>query len=120
MGAEKIGTLSDWDHVAQSLTIILTTRKGTRVMRRDFGSDIPNIVDRKMTPRNVLLIYVAAAEAIHRWEPRFRMARGSVTKLEPTGVTAIEIFGLYFPRGHLGDYSVAEDASLRVVVGATL
>ena len=32
-------------------------------------------------------------------------------------IISIEIFGTYYPRGHLGDYSVAENASTRVVYG---
>jgi phage baseplate assembly protein W len=107
--------LTGWQHVQQSIKKILTTPIGSRVMRREFGSDLPDLVDTKMVQRNVLAVYSAAATAIARWEPRFRMRGGAVERAEPTGVLALVIYGTYFPRGHLGDYSVAEDATARVV-----
>lgn len=107
--------LTGWQHVQQSISKILRTPIGSRVMRRDFGSDLPDLIDAKMTQRNVLAVYSAAASAIHRWEPRFRMRGGAVTQAEPSGVLALSIFGTYYPRGHLGDYTVAEDATARVV-----
>jgi phage baseplate assembly protein W len=109
--------LSDWDHVAQSIGKILTTPIGSRVMRREFGSDLPELVDRKMTSANILKVYAASALAIIRWEPRFRMKTGRVVSASADGKLTIEIFGIYYPRGHLGDYSVAENASTRVVYG---
>lgn len=112
--------LSDWDHVQQSIRIILSTPIGSRVMRRDFGSRLPDLVDAKMTDRNILAIYSESAEAINRWEPRFRMRYGSVTRAEATGVVAIELYGTYYPNGHRGDYTVAEDRSTRVVFGNSI
>src|SRR5262245_56054820 len=76
--ARANATLSDWEHVQQSLRILLTTPIGSRVMRRDFGCAIQDIVDSKLTSRNILLVYSAAATAIERWEPRFRMKGGRV------------------------------------------
>lgn len=105
--------LSDFDHVQQSVRIILTTPIGSRVMRRYFGSDVPDLIDRKLTQHNVLLIYAASALAILKWEPRFRVRRGRVLQIEP-GLVDLEVGGVYYPRGHLGDYSVAEDKSVRV------
>jgi uncharacterized protein len=107
--------LSDWGHVEQSIRKILTTPIGARVMRRTFGSDLPDLVDRKMTPTNILKIYAAAALAILLWEPRFRMTAARVPDATANGKISIEIFGTYYPRGHRGDYSVAENASTRVV-----
>lgn len=107
--------LSDWSHVQQSIRKILTTRLNTRVMRRDFGSELPELIDAKMSGRNVLAIYSAAASAISTWEPRFRVKAARLTALTPQGGVALDLFGLYFPRGHRGDYSVVEDASARVI-----
>ena len=112
--------VSDWAHVEQSIAKVLTTPIGSRVMRRDFGSDLPDLIDAKMVRRNVLALYSAAAQAIDRWEPRFRLTRARVGSLTPSGVVTLELFGTYFPRGHRGDYSVAQDASARIVFnGAT-
>jgi phage baseplate assembly protein W len=87
-------------------------------MRRDFGSRLRDLIDAKMARRNVLAVYAAAAEAIHKWEPRFRMRFGQVLRAEATGLIEIAIHGTYFPLGHHGDYSVAETQSVRVVVGS--
>lgn len=112
--------LSDWDHVQQSIRIILTTPIGSRVMRRDFGSRLPDLIDAKMVDRNILAIYSASAEAINKWEPRFRMRYGAVSRADATGVIAVEITGTYYPNGHRGDYSVAEDRSTRIVFGNSI
>jgi uncharacterized protein len=107
--------LSDWQSVEQSIRKILTTPIGARVMRRTFGSDLPDLVDRKMIPANILKVYSAAASAILKWEPRFRMTAGRLVTANESGQLQLEIYGTYYPRGHLGDYSVAENASTRVV-----
>ena len=107
--------LTDWEHTQQSIGKILQTAIGARVMRRDFGSNLPDLVDAKMISKNILAVYSAAAEAVDRWEPRFRMRRGAVETATPDGRITLAIQGTYFPRGHLGDYSVAEDRTARVV-----
>lgn len=108
-------SLSNWGHVEQSVRKILKTPKRSRVMRRNFGSDLPDLIDAKMTRRNVLAVYSAAARAILEWEPRYRMTAGRVTRAEAGGSITLEIFGTYYPRGHRGDYSISESASIRVI-----
>ncbi|MBM7323964.1 GPW/gp25 family protein [Agrobacterium deltaense] len=108
--------LTDWDHTQQSIDKILNTPIGARVMRRDFGSELPDLVDAKMTRRNVLALYSSAAIAIQKWEPRFRMRFGKVSRADASGKISLEIFGVYYPLGHRGDYSIAEDQSTRVVI----
>lgn len=68
--------LSGIDHLRQSIRDILTTRIGTRVMRRDYGSRLHALVDNPMTPRLAMDLYSATAEALARWEPRFKLTRG--------------------------------------------
>ena len=114
VSAQTGAPLSDWNHTEQSLQKILKTPKRSRVMRRTFGSDIPDLVDQKMTRRTVLAVYSAAASAILEWEPRFRMTAGRVTQAGSDGLVALDIYGTYYPRGHRGDYSIAESASVRV------
>jgi phage baseplate assembly protein W len=110
--------ITDWEHVQQSISVILSTPIGSRLMRRDFGSDLPDLIDRKMTRKAILQVYSAAAQAIERWEPRFRMTSGRVTNAAASGVLSLEIFGTYFPLGHRGDYSIAENQSTRIVFNA--
>lgn len=108
--------LTGWAHVQQSIEVILTTPIGSRVMRRDFGSALFDLIDAKMTRRRVLALYAAAAVALRRWEPRFRLTRCVVLAAEPAGRIGLALYGTYYPRGHLGDYSIAEDASTRVIL----
>lgn len=112
--------LTDWAHTEQSIRCILTTPIGSRIMRRTFGSNLPDLVDSKMISENILAVYSAAAEAIEKWEPRFLMRAGGVQKLGATGQIELIIRGTYFPRGHLGDFTVAEDATTRVVFEGTI
>lgn len=110
--------LTDWQHTEQSLRKVLGTPIESRVMRRDFGTKIFDYIDAKMTAANILGVYAAAAEAIEAWEPRFRAYRASVSAASADGALDLTLYGLYFPRGHLGDYSIAEDASMRVLLNS--
>jgi phage baseplate assembly protein W len=67
--------LSGADHIKQSVRDILTTRIGTRVMRRDYGSRLPELVDNPMGELLRVELFAATAEALVRWEPRFRLDR---------------------------------------------
>ena len=59
---------------------------------------------------NHLAFWTAICIAIDSWEPRFR-----VTKIMPfatpmqlrRGTIGFAIVGIYYPRGHLGDYSIS-------------
>lgn len=49
--------------------------KGSRVMRRDYGSDLPFLIDAPMNDETMVDVYAAAAEAIDLWEPEFALRR---------------------------------------------
>ena len=66
-------------HLTQSITDILTTPKDSRVMRRDYGSRLPELIDQPITPRLAVELYAATAEALRRWEPRFKLTRVRLT-----------------------------------------
>lgn len=63
------------EHLAQSIGDILSTRIGTRVERRDYGSNVPDYIDAPMTNVQRTRMYGAAAAALLRWEPRLKLAR---------------------------------------------
>ena len=83
-------------HVKQSVADILTTRKGSRVMRREYGSDLPNLVDNPMTPGFSVDLYAATAEALDLWEPRLRLISIEVAAATPGKVT-LNLVALYMP-----------------------
>ena len=90
--------LGGLDHLRQSIRDILTTRRGTRVMCRDYGSRLPELVDRPMNPALRMDIYSATAEALARWEPRFRLSEVRVVDVAPGKIT-LHLRGEYLPDG---------------------
>ena len=60
-------------HIRQSLADILTTPIGSRVMRRDYGSEVPELIDQPLNGATVLRIYAATAHAVLRWERRIAL-----------------------------------------------
>lgn len=87
--------LSGWAHVEQSIAVILTTPIGTRVMRREFGSEVMDIIDRPMTPRVILALYAAVAQALARWEPRFTLTGVRIDSPSRDGVVNLVLRGDY-------------------------
>lgn len=70
-------------HLKQSLVILFNTRVGTRVLRRDYGSDLPNLVDRPADDELRVDMYIAIAEALSKWEPRLALQEAGMTVLKP-------------------------------------
>lgn len=107
--------LRDFDHVVQSIRVILTTPIGSRVMRREFGSEVFDLVAKPLTARVILAVYAAAVTAIARWEPRYSVTGCRLTRAGADGVITLEFDGVYFPRGHLGDFT-PDTTNTRVVI----
>lgn len=61
------------EHIQQSLADVLCTPVGTRVMRREYGSLIPELIDQPLNGAVTLQLYAAAALAISQWEPRLQL-----------------------------------------------
>lgn len=91
--------LDDWAHVVQSIGVILTTPIGSRVMRRDFGSDLPGLLDRPLNADTIVDAVMATAEALDRWEPRFALEEVAVDRADGTGRLALSVTGVYRPLG---------------------
>lgn len=73
MDAATGRTISGVDHLRQSMADILNTPLGTRVMRRNYGSLLPDLIDQPLTGPNILRLYAATAFALMNWEPRVRV-----------------------------------------------
>jgi phage baseplate assembly protein W len=87
-------------------------------MRRDYGSNIPDLIDRPQGRDTVLEVTMALGEALEKWEPRFRLSQVLIEDASPDGTFQLFVRGDYYPRGHLGDFSVVErDKGLEFYVG---
>lgn len=60
------------EDIRQAVCLILSTRKGERAMRPEFGCDIYNFMFGTMDDTSVHLMEEAVREALIRWEPRIR------------------------------------------------
>lgn len=65
--------LSGLDQIRQSLSDILSTPIGARIMRRNYGSEVPELIDQPLNGATQLRIYAATAHAVLLWEPRIRL-----------------------------------------------
>ena len=98
MSATTGKALDDLAHLRQSITDILTTRKGTRVMRRDYGSLLPDLIDAPINAETIVDIYAETAIALATWEPRIQIDSVTMTASAPGSVT-LELVGIYTPTG---------------------
>lgn len=106
MNAVTGGVLEGWPHVVQSLQDIFTTRFGARIMREWYGSFVPNLLGRNITPQEVPLWFAAVTSAIEQWEPRYRVTRIQIIDVTRTGELRFFLEGEYRPRAMFGDFTV--------------
>ena len=89
------------DHLAQSVRDILTTPVGSRVMRRDYGSRIPELIDQPLTGALRLQVFAEVVEALARWEPRIQVERLELTPQGPTGRAVLTLEARILAGGRL-------------------
>ena len=61
------------DHLKQSIYDVLMTPIGSRLIRREYGSLIPFLIDQPVNPATKLKMMAAIATAIIKWEPRVKV-----------------------------------------------
>ncbi|MGE8065580.1 GPW/gp25 family protein [Pseudomonas sp. NPDC089569] len=93
MNRETGSAIGNLDHMRQSITDILTTRIGSRVMRREYGSLLPELVDQPFNDATRLRVYAATAMAILRWEPRISLSRVQFSGVSLQGQVVLELEG---------------------------
>lgn len=76
-------------HLVQSIADVLTTPIGSRVMRRDYGSLLLDLIDQPFTPLLKLRLFAAVAVALSRWEPRIRVRKIAVEQGDQPGAFVI-------------------------------
>ncbi|MEX3555908.1 MAG: GPW/gp25 family protein [Burkholderia gladioli] len=75
MNAHTGRAISGADHLNQSIEIILSTPLATRLKRRPFGSELPDLVDAAGNRATLVRVYAAVATALMRWEPRLTVTK---------------------------------------------
>lgn len=99
--------LSGLDHIYQSIGKILTTPRGSRLQRREFGAEIFDRIDAPSNQANLVRIYAAAATALMRHEPRLQLRRFALVELGSNGTAMFDIEGIATETGQTIATSVA-------------
>ena len=90
--------LGGLEHLRQSVTDILTTPLASRVMRREYGSRLFDLVDAPLNRSTILDLYAATAEALMTWEPRFKLLKVRIAN-SSGGTVELDLSGEYLPDG---------------------
>jgi len=77
--------------LSQSIAVILMTRIGSRLARRDFGSELPALVDQPVNPVTMQRMIGATATALRRWLPSLRISRVQILKGDQPGAWTVQI-----------------------------
>ena len=93
MNRQTGGAIGEREHISQSVTDILSTRIGTRVMRREYGSLLPELVDHPFNDFTRLRVYAAAVMALMRWETRISLSRVQFVGANMQGQASIDLEG---------------------------
>ena len=75
--------LAGREHLSQSARDILTTPVGSRAMLRAYGSRVFQLTDRPMNGVLIALIIAESADALRRWEPRYRLTSVALRAVSP-------------------------------------
>lgn len=97
--------LSGTAHLAQSIGDILTTPLGSRVMRRDYGSLLPELIDQPFNDATRLRLYGATALALMRWEPRIRLIRVQLFQDDGRGTYTLDVDCVLIDAPSASDYT---------------
>ncbi len=100
MNTQNGRSLTELDHLRQSIVDILNTPIGSRVMRRDYGSKLFNLIDAPLNRGTLVDIYAATAEALMKWERRLIVSAVDMTSAQ-LGQITLKITGKYILDGKI-------------------
>lgn len=93
MNASTGTAIDGMNHIMQSIRDILTTRIGTRTMRRQYGSIVPELIDQPANPTTQLRLMGATTMALARWEPRVIIIKVGIS-LGMDGSAVVDLDGI--------------------------
>lgn len=112
-----------WPYVASLLDDALTTRIGSRVLRRDYGSDVPAFIDAPGSSPSILAMLgdvAEAADAIRNVETGAAVVRfshsGAVTAGR-AGRYSLDLYFDYLPDGSKRMIALGDDTVRRLAAG---
>lgn len=83
------------------------TRIGTRLMREEYGSLLPELLDQPITPALLLQCQAAAIAALAKWEPRIEIQAATVSAADANDAKVIiNIEAVNISTGTLETYSI--------------
>ena len=82
-------SLTGLGHLRQSVADIITTPIGSRIRRRRYGSEVPELIDQPLNSATQLRIYAATAFALRRWEPRLQLSSVQLTRDTDGAITLL-------------------------------
>jgi len=91
-------TISEIAHIKQSISNILSTPLGSRVMRRDYGSRLFERIDQPVNGDLIAEIYSDVVEALFTWEPRFEVEQVTLQSIDK-GKIIIDLEGTFVKDG---------------------
>ncbi len=99
-GMDKVSgkPLTNFLHLKQSITDILSTPIGSRIMRRDYGSRLFKRLDAPITGELMAEIYADVVEALFNYEPRIEITTVTVVSIE-NGHLVLNLAGKYLATG---------------------
>jgi len=103
--------ISGFDHLMQSIIDILSTPVGSRVMRRDYGSDLFRLVDEPANPQTIISIYAAVADALNKWEPRYQLQKIAIVESTTDGQIIFDLQGILLIEGKIITFEGLEVAA---------
>lgn len=98
MDAKTGKELEGIEHLKQSIIDILTTPINSRIMRRDYGSRLFELVDKPISRDFTLKIYAATAEALGKFEKRFKLEKVKIAEAKEGKMTLV-LEGMYLSEG---------------------
>ncbi|EIY1343116.1 GPW/gp25 family protein [Enterobacter hormaechei] len=93
MNPDDTGLITDTVQLWNSVRDILTTPLASRVMRRDYGSMIPDLLDEPQNEVTRLQCMSAAVIALTMWEPRIAL-NGINISFSKSGAVTAELVGI--------------------------
>lgn len=89
MNAAAPGALLGDAQISQSISVILSTPAGSRVCRRDFGSELPALIDQPVNAGTRQRLLGATALALLRWMPSLRITRVQLVRGDTAGAWTV-------------------------------